>query len=203
MKVFDANLEDLITMKELKYTAEIGCLSGKMSDRILTKSPFVELHLMIDPWVDYKNIGQENFKDKRLLDWTQIYWDEIYDRCCQEMQKHKGRYEIIRNSSTVGARFIKDNYLDCAIIDADHTFKPFLTDIITWIPKIKDNGLWISHDYSSDWPEIVDACNKVFGLENINRINGCYIFVQLTHELKKEFIDRAKKIVEDLEKGLL
>lgn len=200
MEVFNANLEDLITMKEFKCTAEIGCLSGKMSNRILSKSPFIEIHHMIDPWI---TISKENHKDKRLLEYTQVYWDDIYDRCCQVMQKHKGRYEIIRNTSVVGARFIKDNYLDCAIIDADHTFKPFLTDIISWIPKIKDNGLWINHDYSSGWPEVVDACNKVFGLENINRINGCYIFVQLTQELKEEFINRAEKILEDLENGLL
>lgn len=194
MKIYNYFLEDLIKDYCYKYTCEVGCLSGKMSNRILLKSSYIQTHFMVDPWKAYISIGQENSKDKRLLSYDQNYWDDIYQRCCNGMEKHGNRYKIIRATSVEGSKQV-NQILDCVIIDADHTRKPFLTDIITWLPKIKDNGLWINHDYSSGWQDVVNSCNDVFTKDHINRINNGYIYVELTKKLKTEFIDRAIEIL--------
>lgn len=194
MKIYDRLLEDLIRDYRYVYTAEVGCLSGKMSDRILNSALTIEKHYMIDPWKQYDTIGQEDSKDKRLLAYDQNYWDDIYNRCCAGMKKHGDRYKIIRATSVEGAKQV-DQLLDCVVVDADHTRKPFLTDIITWLPKVKDNGLWFNHDYSSGWQDVVNACNDVFTKDNINRINNGYIYIELSKERKEEFINRATELL--------
>jgi hypothetical protein len=190
MNIYNIFLENLINDRSYSYTCEVGCLSGKMSNRILLKSSYIQTHFMVDPWTVYTTIGQENSKDKRLLAYDQDYWDDIYKRCFNSMKKHGDRYKIIRATSAEGSKQV-NQILDCVIVDADHTRKPFLTDIITWLPKIKDNGLWINHDYSSGWQDVVNSCNDVFTKDHINRINNGYIYVELTKELKIEFINRA------------
>lgn len=194
MKTYECDLQNLIRDYRYEYTCEVGCLSGKMSDRILSAAPTIITHYMVDPWAVYATIGQENSKDKRLLAYDKDYWEDIYKRCCNGMKKYGDRHKIIRATSVEGSKQV-NQILDCVVVDADHTRKPFLTDIITWLPKIKDNGLWINHDYSSGWQDVVNACNDVFTKDYINRINSGYIYVELTKELKIEFINRATELL--------
>jgi hypothetical protein len=198
MKSYDISIEDLIYERNYEYTCEVGCLYGRTSNLILEKSNNIKVHYMVDPWKQYNTIGQDNSKDKPLLNYNQENWEDTYKKCCNTMSKYGNRCKIIRAISADGVKSV-DSLLDCVIVDADHTTKPFLVDIVTWLPKIKDDGMWISHDYGGGWVDVVDCCNKVFTKNNINKIRRTYIFVELNKSLKEEFINRAKEILNDLD----
>lgn len=198
MNGYDISIEDLINERNYEYTCEVGCLYGRTSNLILEKSKNIKIHYMVDPWQQYNTIGQNNSKDKPLLNYNQENWEDIYKKCCNIMSKHGDRHKIIRATSVEGSKSV-DKLLDCVIVDADHTSKPFLIDMITWLPKVKDNGIWINHDYGGGWVDVVDCCNKVFYKDNINKIKRNYVFVELSKKLKEEFINRAKEILNNLD----
>jgi hypothetical protein len=184
-------LEELIELKGFKKTCEVGCLQGKMSARIL-EIPCVEKHILVDPWKPYNEIGQENSDDKRLLKYDQNEWDRIYTCCCNTMQKYDDRAIIIRDTSVNAAAEVCNFSLDCVILDADHTRKSYASDVVAWVPKIRYNGFFVSHDYSSGWKNIVRVTNDIF--KDITRMENGYMYKQIDFKTRVESIVRAKII---------
>lgn len=192
------NIEELIKEKNCEYTAEVGCLYGRTSDIILSTCNNIKVHYMIDPWADYTKIGQSDSKDKGLLSNDQKKWEDIYSKCCNLMEKYCNRCKIIRAKSVEGSELV-NTLLDVVIVDADHTRRPFLLDIVTWLPKCKDTGMWVNHDYGGGWYDVVDVCNEVFGKENLKKIARTYVYVELTKESKELFLNRANELLQSLE----
>lgn len=65
--------------------------------------------------------------------------------------------ESIRTPSTEGAKLFKDDSIDIAFIDGDHTYEACLNDLEAWYPKIKAGGMVLGHDYWVD-----DGGNEVY-----------------------------------------
>lgn len=176
---------------ERNNVAEIGVLSGKISGRLLSYNNCIKKLYMIDPWMEYININQSDSKDKRLLEYNQDKWDAIYKNACNTANKFKDRAEIIRKTSIDASLLFLDNFFDIVIIDADHTYKSVVLDIINWLPKIKDNGTLYGHDYCSGWKDVVDAVNNIFDKDFV-RLENCYWKVNvLNSDLKYGYINKA------------
>jgi len=129
--------------------AEIGVLNGATATKILESCPNV-VHIMIDPWsivnIDesYKNSGAEEVKQE------QAWFEENYRVALEDTEPYKDRRRIMRKKSVEAAFEIKDESLDYAFIDGDHSYEGVKRDITLWWPKVKKGG-WIGgHDWKSE-----------------------------------------------------
>jgi hypothetical protein len=197
MLVCNENLEDMLCKYSIFKIAEIGVLAGKMVDRILLKNKNIEMFYMVDPWACYNTIDQSESKDKRLLAYEQTVWEDMYNRAVKVHEKHIGRTTIIRKTSIFAAKELLGKVkLDCAIIDADHTYRSVIIDVLHWLEVIRDYGILVGHDYCSGWPDVVKAVNQIFG-DNFVRLNGCYWLVEdLSPNAKANYINICNKLLE-------
>ena len=67
---------------------------------------------------------------------------------------------------------ITDGYYDAVFIDATHTYKAVLHDIVTYQPKVKKGGIIAGHDI--DNPDVYKAVYNQFG-RGFHYIGNCWI----------------------------
>jgi hypothetical protein len=169
---------DFINQHNPESIAEIGVLYGNISGRILENVISVKKLYMIDPWCEYINIGQKESKDKVLLSYSQDKWEDLYNRACTLANKFKDRTEVIRKVSYEASFLFMNNSLDMVIIDADHTYASVIVDIKSWIPKLKQGGILIGHDYQGAWPDVVQAVDELFGEKKVGGLDGSYWYAK-------------------------
>lgn len=78
---------------------------------------------------------------------------------------------LVRNDSISESKNHSDNFFDIVYIDASHEYEDVKNDILSWLPKIKKDGIICGDDYIEGWPGVVQAVNEVFG-DNINVVGG-------------------------------
>jgi len=54
-----------------------------------------------------------------------------------------------------------DQSIDLVFIDGCHTAACIETDLRLWIPKIKNRGIVMGHDFSSVWPAVPIAVSRL------------------------------------------
>lgn len=69
---------------------------------------------------------------------------------------------IINESSIVVCNHFPDQFFDIIYIDANHSYDDVLRDIISWYPKVKDNGFICGDDYLDFFPGVIKAVNECF-----------------------------------------
>jgi|GEM_PF-4063976 len=92
----------------------------------------------------------------QFLKWT--YW-------------FRDKLNIIRYNTWKAPKFFDDNSVDIIFIDAGHDFDNCTRDILSWIPKLKRNGIMIGHDYCPEHQDVILAVNSIFG-KNFDRGPG-------------------------------
>ena len=60
----------------------------------------------------------------------------------------------------------KDN-LDFVFLDGDHTYEHVKEDISLWLPKIRQGGLFVFHDYGGRYAGVKKAVNRKFNKEDL------------------------------------
>ena len=127
-------ISDIVKNNNLTLGAEIGVRFGQTMFYILDENPQLKM-FAID-----KDINQ--FIGKSLL--------------------FKDRMFIHQVDSRISPNFVEDKSLDFFFIDASHTYKNVMQDIITWIPKLKNNGWMMGHDinYPSVEKAVTDTIRK-------------------------------------------
>lgn len=65
--------------------------------------------------------------------------------------------KIVKKPSRSAAATYEDASLDFVFIDAGHTYNEVRDDIRRWLPKVRPGGVLAGHDYTSNWPGVVEA----------------------------------------------
>ena len=150
-------LMDLI--KELgdnsnKTMIEIGSFVGEST--VLFAQSFKEV-IAIDPFLaDYDPADPTSY----LFEFKNVY--ETY---LERTGDHQNIKTIVSTSNDALDQ-LKGLKYDFVYIDGLHTYEGVKTDIINYLPLIKEGGVIGGHDYTQSMPHLVgvyDAVNEMFG----------------------------------------
>lgn len=145
---------------------EIGVMFGQFSKHMLANWP--GRLFMIDPW--------ENQPPSRYLDGcNSLDMDKARQRAIDAVAEFGARAVIMREYSISAARHFDDSQLDWVYIDSNHRYENIKEDLITWLPKIKKNGIISGHDFydrHDDWHDCgVESAVREFSIKRSLKLN--------------------------------
>lgn len=76
-------------------------------------------------------------------------------------------WEIWEMDSLEAASKFVDNSLAGVFIDATHTYEAVLADLQAWMPKVCNGGIISGHDYTGQWPGVIQAVNEEVGTKEL------------------------------------
>jgi predicted O-methyltransferase YrrM len=101
--------------------------------------------IAVDPWQDTTREGKPR--------------QQVFRQFIQNVG-HFPNFGIMRMPSTKAARFFQDKSLDMVFIDGNHAYDHVKADIEAWLPKARK--LICGHDFSKNWPGVVQAVEELF-----------------------------------------
>lgn len=145
---------------------EIGACFGGFA-RIVLSQWKGEQYYLVDPWeVQNPKIYPERQPDQAK------YNAQHAD--CIRLAEEDQRVRLIEGYSVDASQQFRDNYVDCAYIDGNHSYPAVMADMDAWWPKVKIGGIMGGHDFQNKtdegwWCEVERAVirwasehNKVF-----------------------------------------
>lgn len=138
------------SLPENPICVELGVFDGKFSKMILENLTPKKLYL-VDPWEigNDKNGGDEKYGDQ-IGDLPTSYSNNNHLEIVKNnFQAEIGDniIEIIKKFSYDAVKLFPDNYFDFIYIDACHLYNCVKSDLIDYLPKLKNGGLMCGHDY--------------------------------------------------------
>lgn len=119
-----------------KKAVELGVYKGKFTVALAKRAPNMKIY-GVDAWSyydgydDYTKYDIENEAQKETIRKTQ----------------DKPSVQLIKGWSTDVVKQFEDNSLDYIFIDANHQFEFVVEDLKAWVPKVKEGGIVMGHDY--------------------------------------------------------
>lgn len=131
------------TAQTMNSVLEVGSHYGRSTHALLTGCPGPVW--AVDPWQGFTREGKPR---------QQVF---------REFLTHVGHFNnlaILRMPSTAAAGYFRDRSLDMVFIDGNHAYEHVKADILAWLPKVR--RLICGHDFSKNWPEVVQAVEELF-----------------------------------------
>lgn len=139
---------------------EVGCKEGRTTGHVLAHCPNVHV-TAIDPWrpmLEQKDVkGGETYEQ----------WDfgAIEDAFWQNVGEHRDRVAMLRQTSLEAAAHVEP--ADLVFIDGAHDYDSVVTDISTWLQKVRPGGILAGHDFNHKWPSVHRAVADSFNLMRV------------------------------------
>ena len=92
--------------------------------------------------------------------------DEVLNaelQAVDNLQPYVGRYTCLKMSSLEAAEWVVSNQFDFVYLDADHQYEAVKADIHAWLPKIREGGRLLGHDYGGGHRGVKKAVDELFG----------------------------------------
>lgn len=132
---------------------EIGVQQGLFSESLLNS--WRGRHLIsIDPW----RAAEQDYHDTANV--AQEVHDAFYEETAQRLAPFGERSSIWRMFGEEGAERIPHHSMDFVYIDARHDYDSVISDLSTWIDKVRPGGVLCGHDYMD-----ADASDADFGVK--------------------------------------
>ena len=137
-----------------KTMIEIGSFVGEST--ILFAQSFKKV-IAIDPFLaDYDPADPTSYS---------FEFKNVYDTYLDRTSSHTN-IQTLTMSSDAAAEILNEDMFDFIYLDGLHTYDGVKTDIINYLPKVKQGGVIGGHDYTNQIPHLVgvyDAVNEMFG----------------------------------------
>jgi hypothetical protein len=137
-----------------KTMVEIGSFVGEST--VLFAQSFKKV-IAIDPFLaDYDPLDPTSY----LFEFKNVY-DTYLDRTSAYPN-----IQTLTMTSDAAADILNEQQFDFVYIDGLHTYEGVKTDIINYLPKVKDGGVIGGHDYTNQHEHLVGvykAVNEMFG----------------------------------------
>lgn len=69
---------------------------------------------------------------------------------------------LILKNSAVAASWVADKSIEFCFIDATHEYDYVMSDIRSWLPKVRPGGIIAGHDFDEHWPDVKRAVRDSF-----------------------------------------
>lgn len=129
-----------LSMNGYENMAEIGVLQGAFSEHILKhwQGSMVLVdswrHFEEDEYVDMNNLSDEDH-------------EKNYQIVLEIAKKYPDRTQVVRDLSTEAAKLFPDRHFDAVYLDANHSYHGLMSDLKSWVRKVKKDGAVSGHDY--------------------------------------------------------
>lgn len=149
----DRNILLDLLPKNMKI-AELGVFKGDFSKIILEKLLPSEFFL-VDIFPEQMCSGDKDGNDIVFLN-----LDQLYPQILQQF-KDFDNVKVVRSYTLDFLNSLDDDYLDAVYIDADHSYEAVKQDLECSFKKVKNGGIIMGHDYTSDmFPGVVKAVDE-------------------------------------------
>lgn len=134
---------------------EVGAFRGDTACALLEDAGLgIEHYWLVDAWQPYTDQCQfVGMNVAALADWERIYLDVV-----QKVARFGQRATVTRMPSTQAAQAFGDATLDLVFIDANHERGHVMSDILAWLPKVRQGGVLAGHDY-----DVAGGVNEAVG----------------------------------------
>lgn len=177
MKSHSAFLLRLLSKEDHEIGAEIGVFEGDNSLALLDGLPGLKVLLCVDSWKHYPDFAASTPNKKGKV--ANANFEEVEKVFLSQMEKHKGRFTLIKDDSNDATMFITNGCLDFVFIDGNHAYAYVKKDIEAWSPKVKSGGLIIGHDYvNKPGYGVIEAVNEAFDVVAVDRRSKCWYTVK-------------------------
>jgi predicted O-methyltransferase YrrM len=125
---------------------------------------------VVDDWKGGGDEAAQYNKDQEYFNNN----DDIFEIFKSNLQPIWDKLNIVRALSKEASLLYKDNSLDFAFIDANHSYESVKEDIELWLPKIKSGGILAGHDYNI-WTGVNKAVHEKFANDKIQIIDTSWL----------------------------
>ena len=122
--------------------AEIGVYRGDFAAALLQQCPDISRYYMIDPWKHLDNWNKPANQDD-------LVFENFFQETKAKTDFANHRRVILRGKTTDVVNRIRDDELDFAYIDGDHTLRGIAIDLMRIYPKVKPNGFIGGDDFTA------------------------------------------------------
>jgi len=151
--------EEASKVPEFGIIVELGSWLGRSTAAIIMGAKTRNI-FSVDTW---QGCESEPFPEEKRK-----YFMELFK---QDMKIFAGFVPIIFDTTTDrAARCFADRSIDFLFLDGDHSEPQVYWDLVNWLPKMKDNGIFAGHDWSN--PNIRQAFRKVFSSVKQPELSG-------------------------------
>lgn len=137
--------------------AEVGLFDGRTHLHLLERCP--GLHMIgVDVWDAFPSFreGPTKSGEKCRCRWCEETRAarraetpaQMRQRVIRQTAKYGARSVIYVEPSAAAAARVDDHSLDFVFIDGDHSVEGVTADLTAWLPKVREGGSIIGHDYN-------------------------------------------------------
>ena len=128
-------------MEDGSKMAEVGVWKGKSLSYIGVQIKNLKKDIKIYAVDTWQKMETENYhNDEMFLD------DAFYNEFLKTIEPIKDLISPVRATSTEASKQFSDEYFDIVFLDACHDYEYIKQDIIHWLPKVKNGGIFAGHD---------------------------------------------------------
>jgi predicted O-methyltransferase YrrM len=166
-----AELSFLMKICEDKVVLELGSMVGQSSYAIASVAKSLDC---VDVWEDNQDHLEHDKKQAEIYAKYVPDLPNMYRSFCENCKEFisSGKIKTHRGNTNSKHADFKNKQFDIILIDADHSWKGVSTDFSNYESKLKDNGVFLFHDYGdSMWVDIKRFCNKMEEEKRIRKID--------------------------------
>ena len=132
-------------LKKIKVEkiCEVGVWKGDFAKKILSNIDCIKEYFFIDPW---KNLTNWN----KPANVNNIQFEGIRKEAFDKNKKYFNKIRELRLPTKEAVNEIKNDSIDFAYIDGNHTLRGIVIDLISILPKIKKGGLIGGDDFTKN-----------------------------------------------------
>ena len=121
---------------------EVGVYRGDFAAALLQQCPDISRYYMIDPWKHLDNWNKPANQDD-------LVFENFFLETKAKTDFADHRRLILRGKTTDVVNEIRDDELDFAYIDGDHTLRGIAIDLMRIYPKVKPDGFIGGDDFTA------------------------------------------------------
>lgn len=153
-------LERLISLHGFERVVELGVWKGATLKHLVSKFPDIEY-----TGVDLYEPQPDGRCETYMPNENGHKWDHEANYKSVIDFIEKGRYKkarLLKMRTVEAAEQFKDRSVDLVFIDADHSYEGVCADIRAWLPKVHIGGFICGHDFSEQFPGVIQAVKEHF-----------------------------------------